>query len=1336
MLTSRTRAIAPAWWSAATTLAVLSASGWLRVPSIQYLALGSAATAVAAAVTFRQARRNGWMWATVVGLALAHLVAVPAQLELRRIKRDWTGWEREAGARGVTAMRATLDAAIVEAQRAVDGALRAPPVRTRAFAALSGFADAPYERGIVLFQNDSAFAWHGTTRVAVDDAADGVGLAATPIYLELRVTRSSGARRATAVILLDAIPPGDSLARPLGRLIAEREALTDFDLMPVVAAAPSPAARSTRYLVAGRPLLDIRYLSPGKGEVAFARRERARIVVSAILALALLTLVIAVWRQTRALAPRLAVLGVALACTAIVPVNQYSNVSRLFDASVYFAPLGRQLTANAGALSITSALALLGLIAAVGIRRRRPSRIGATIAVVLVAGLGPFLLRELARGIQIPIRGIDAALWLMWEVPVFLAGVVVLLGGASAGGVVVGRSRGLHPALAPVLAGFAAIMGPIVWAAPGQWPWWYTFLWIGAIAALALSRQTRYLIIAASTVAALGAVTLVWGRSARGRVALAEADLNGLSRANQSAAPLLQRFSEQLAADPAPANRLELLKAYASSNLAAASYPVALSSWGAGAVPRAEFHTSSQLVIPADSLRALVAESRRARRAIVRTMPSEFAMLTVLAAPGADGGVTTVGVAPLSRLFTPDPYARLLGIEIEESAEPPYTVQLRDRVPASSADTVAKWRRDQAGSELHGDWAYTTGATAWRTHVEVELRPLGVLVQRGVLIVILDLAIVAVLWAVGVIADGRAGRWLRARRRRWWRSYRARLSLALFGFFFIPAAAFAAWSYQQLASDARQARELLVTETLRAAAPDTAPSWLPAEGRRLGTPLLLYVGGELRAASDPLVETMAPFGRFLDPSVEEALAENDEGTASRIEPLGRTSSVLVGFRPLIGAGRRSILAAPARADELSLGRRRRDLGILVLFATAIGGIAAFWLSGIAARQLARPIGNLREAALSIAGGEREPSLEPEPTAEFQPVFAAFRRMATDLHASRFALEEAQRRTAAVLRNVASGVIAVDPGGVVTLANPRAESLIGRTLPAGTALADAAPMLTPLLGRFFERGQDEEELELEIDGRQLHGWTTGLGRGGAVITLDDVTEVARAQRVLAWGEMARQVAHEIKNPLTPIRLGVQHLKRARADDRVDFDQVLDDNVARILGEIDRLDEIAKAFSRYGSAPAERAAPEPTDVLAAVHDVVALEQMGSGDGMQWSVTGAEQGAPAMARRDELKEVLLNILENSRHAGARNVAIDVSGSASHVILTIRDDGAGIPAEVLPRVFEPHFSTRTSGSGLGLAITRQIIDGWGGEIELASEIGRGTTVTIRLRRPLPESS
>ena len=249
-------------------------------------------------------------------------------------------------------------------------------------------------------------------------------------------------------------------------------------------------------------------------------------------------------------------------------------------------------------------------------------------------------------------------------------------------------------------------------------------------------------------------------------------------------------------------------------------------------------------------------------------------------------------------------------------------------------------------------------------------------------------------------------------------------------------------------------------------------------------------------------------------------------------------------------------------------------------------------------------------------------------------------------------------------------------------------------------------------------------------QQWRGRLARLSRGGAVLTLDDVSEIARAERVLAWGEMARQVAHEIKNPLTPIRLGVQHLKRARADARVDFDRVLDKNVERILEEIDRLDEIARAFSRYGQPPENRGGAEPTDVAAVLRDLVGLETMGE-DKVQWTLRGADGAVKAMGRRDELREVLLNVFENARLAKAATVAIDLVATNGRVTVAVQDDGQGIPKDVLPRIFEPHFSTRTSGSGLGLAISRRVIESWGGSMQLDSVEGQGTRVSIELIAP-----
>jgi nitrogen fixation/metabolism regulation signal transduction histidine kinase len=229
------------------------------------------------------------------------------------------------------------------------------------------------------------------------------------------------------------------------------------------------------------------------------------------------------------------------------------------------------------------------------------------------------------------------------------------------------------------------------------------------------------------------------------------------------------------------------------------------------------------------------------------------------------------------------------------------------------------------------------------------------------------------------------------------------------------------------------------------------------------------------------------------------------------------------------------------------------------------------------------------------------------------------------------------------------------------------------------------------------------------------------------------ELARAERVLAWGEMARQVAHEIKNPLTPIRLGVQYLQRARNDPRVDFDRVFEENTARILSEIDRLDEIARAFSRYGSAPTELPPPEPVDVTAVLCDLVAFERMAA-DGVAWLLEGADEDSVAIARREELREVLINVFENARAAKARSVRIQILRGVERVSIVVQDDGTGIAPEVLPRIFEPHFSTRTTGSGLGLAISRRLLDAWGGSIGIDSEPGRGTEVRITLRAAVSE--
>jgi nitrogen fixation/metabolism regulation signal transduction histidine kinase len=345
-----------------------------------------------------------------------------------------------------------------------------------------------------------------------------------------------------------------------------------------------------------------------------------------------------------------------------------------------------------------------------------------------------------------------------------------------------------------------------------------------------------------------------------------------------------------------------------------------------------------------------------------------------------------------------------------------------------------------------------------------------------------------------------------------------------------------------------------------------------------------------------------------------------------------------------------------------------------------------------------------------------------------PVFSAFEKMDADLASSRAALEEAQRRTESVLRDVASGVIAVDRSGRVMLANPGADALLGRQVTPGLTLRQLGESgLADRTEAFLAGTNSEDAFDETINGRQVRGSLAHLerGTGGAVLTLEDVTELARAQRVLAWGEMARQVAHEIKNPLTPIRLGVQHLRRARGDSRVDFSRIFEQNVERILAEIDRLDEIARAFSRYGMSPAERLDPVPLDVGAITRDVVDLERMAA-DGVAWHLSVPASPVMGLARDDELREVLLNVMENARQAGANRIEVEVTPGPERVEVVVRDDGDGVAPEDLERIFEPRFSTRRRGADWGRHQPEH--GGRVGRMHAEPAPGRGTVMRISL--------
>ena len=1335
----------PVVWVASTSMAVLALAAWQRRPGWLALAVAAIGTLAAAAAMRTMRTPRWWGTSTTVLLAMALTLAVGDTRTLQTVGADWADWssaEREA--------RATRVAnGLTEAASALTAAAERVAKDTALLSSLGAEADAPSgvlsaplagpaESALLVFRGSALLARVGQVRTSVAARGPaGLRFVEEPFYsaFEARALSPNGADQVVAVALISAIPPADRFARALSQSLTGRA-----DLSRTIIESPdsSRVEEGTTVIVVPdgpRRLVRVRALARSEGEAQLELLQRARARTAVPLILAALMMLVVSWRRPARTVHRMGVTAVLLLTIAVAPLSALSNVSPLFDASSYYARMGGPLTANVAALLLTTALglAILFLTLRSGrVVRLTSSRVLASAMVLVSATLGPFVLRDIARGIALPAEGVSVQLWVAWQLAIALAGASVLQFGAAAGQTVLGNRRGLPAVTAPSLAILAALLAPVLWSAPGAWPSWYPILWALAIGALALTRRGVALVTGAAVIAGAGATTLTWGATARARMSLAQHDLTRLSAVDENAYRLLERFALTLANDPRGVAISDgLLRRYAASELAQAGYPARMVRWDsvAGGSPLAEL----SLAPVADTIGAqsvIASMARESGVVEIRAVEDGPTTMLIAAIPAPDHTVTTVAVPPRTRLLPTDPFAALTGLAGTRGGEPPYRMTLAAASPTQTETRALQWRR--RGDTMHGDGVANGGGESRLVHVEVDLRGLDVLVPRGALLVLLDVAVVLLLWGTSAMADGAFGRWFRVRRARLARSYRVRLSAALLAFFLAPASLFAGWSWYRLQDDDRAARELLVREALRTAASDVARRDLATTASSVGSPLFLYRSGQLMTASDTLLASLAPLGRLLPMSADESDFGTDDLFTTRRVPVGN-SQALVGFRRAANIADGLVVVTPARGDEFALDARREDLGVLLLFTAALGALAAIWSSGIAARSLARPVGALREAALSIATGREAPTLGSAPATEFAPVYRAFGRMAEDLSTSRAALEAAQRRTAAVLQHVASGVVAMRSDGEILIANPRAEHMLGVTLLSGTAVRDVFPVsLSSVVERcaqFLGGTDDDAAFDHTFRGRQIRGRLTRLP-GGAVLTLDDVTELASAQRVLAWGEMARQVAHEIKNPLTPIRLGVQHLRRAYRDGRSDFGTVLDSNVSRVLEEIDRLDEIARAFSRYGMAPDQRAPAEPIDIIAVTQDVLALERLGE-SGVEWSLDIGDDDAPlrALGQRDELKEVLLNLLENARLAHARSVRVTIDRLHDEATISVRDDGQGIAAEVLPQVFEPHFSTRTSGSGLGLAISRRLIEGWGGRITLESTPGVGTVVRVRLR-------
>jgi len=1321
---------APAWaWSAgaagvAATLLAVRMSRW--PPSLRLA--GPAAVALAC-----------------LGLGATLLLGV------RRVQRIECCWPEVRAGRlpqDSSALKGTLAAAVAEARRLAERGMTAALLpREAAFvrvrdAVRSGTRTPGVERGVVILAPDGTpVAWAGRHRfVPARDTAE-LRAVITPFYVSLearRQTQDGGS--AVGSVLLDAVPAAPDRG---GAVSARFENVYGVALRFYTPGVAPHTGEVFDYCpidcAHGDTLFSVRPVPPAQGDAKLAALRGAMQDTAIALVAALLLACLAAppgrWRWFVAL--------VAAWCAARAPIGSSLHMADLFSPAAFYRPVLGAFSASAGGLMV---LGVVVLCAASALWRRGLVRrwwhVAGAAALVVTA---PYLVRYLGRGIAPPAGGVGFALWMSWEAAVATAAMALVLAAAALvrGPNEPDRVPWTLPA-ACAWAAVAALAGLWLWSPYGAWPDWYTFVWLPALAGVIVPAPRRWAVLGIATVAGTAAALVTWGAVVEGRLGLAERDAQGLGRApDPRVVSLLERLGTAPPALP-PRTAGELYTWWLASPLASDDYPASLAAWTRAGEPQAEIRLA-KVDLPTSLVAALVRSPETGRGPRVERLERSPGVHHVLVLPLADGEVLTVGVGPRTRLIPAARVARFL--QGGPLVEPPYGITLSPPAPPpATASARVIWTR--RGWSARGERRLELPDGVHHVHATIDLRDPWALLVRGVLVVVFDAGVLAACWIVSLLLAGASRLRLPPVLTVLRTSYRARLTAALAGFFGVPLLVLALWSFQRLRDDARQDGDLLIAQTLRDAAatagalepgrPTAAGRSIVDLGSRLDADLWLYSDGVLAGASAPVLGELGLVDPFLAPDAFVRLAIRDElELTDDARTAGRT--IRVGYLVVRSESPQvqEILAAPQLLDDERVRQQQEDLALSLILATLAGLVAAVYLAGLTARGLARPVAALRDAAGAVGRGAPVPAFPPGAPREFEPVISAFERMAADVTRSQGALEEARRRTAQVLANVATGVIAVDDGLRVTMANPRAAELLGTTLAPGDLLPRAAPsewLVVWNAVRAFLDGAPEGivEREFAVGGRQIRVQLASLGPApdGCVVALDDATALTRAARVLAWGEMARQVAHEIKNPLTPIRLGIQHLQRAREkQDGPDFDATLAETAGRILAEIVRLDAIARAFSRFASPAAEAEAfpLEPVDVHAVAREVVHLYTLGGAEAAATVALAGESGAPASARRDEVKEVLINLLENARNAGARHVTVRVSDGGCR--LAVEDDGRGIAADVLPRVFDPAFSTTSSGSGLGLAIARRLVESWGGTIGLASTQGRGTTVTIRFQ-------
>ena len=429
-----------------------------------------------------------------------------------------------------------------------------------------------------------------------------------------------------------------------------------------------------------------------------------------------------------------------------------------------------------------------------------------------------------------------------------------------------------------------------------------------------------------------------------------------------------------------------------------------------------------------------------------------------------------------------------------------------------------------------------------------------------------------------------------------------------------------------------------------------------------------------------------------------------------------------------------------------------------LMVTLLILVSSTWMGFYLAKRITRPVQMLSVAAREIAQGRYDQRIEHEATDEFGSMIEAFNAMAAELASSRRRLERAavdlerknrevdgrRRYIETIVERVATGVVSIDPAGRIGTVNPAAmrlleleASIVGLSAVDVFRRPDLAP-INVLLDQAARARTDAfaQEVAIVREGRELHvaaAVTRLTGTSGeyegSVLVLDDVTPLIRAQKVAAWREVARRLAHEIKNPLTPIQLSAERMRRKLAALPSPQADLVQECTTTIIGEVESLKSLVDEFSQFARMPAPRAVP--ADLHQLLNDALALY-----NGLFTDVVFERRFSDAVPQvridPEQMRRVIINLVDNAIEAMDRKGTIMIETAHepgnSIVRVTVADDGPGIPQEERDKLFLPYYSTKGRGSGLGLAIVRRIVAEHGGSIELSDNTPRGTRFTIEL--------